>query len=1053
MTDVDIKDFGFFMLRAPAQHEGIANWIVEAETAPSITDRLLQLYALPVVKDALFLASPAFALKLQQELTNGKPSRKCLLTLYKYLIRMSTRATPFGKFSGIALGAIAPGATRMLTGGNHQSYLRYNMEFMDELSMAPLTEKMMKEQSVFYPNGTIYRCSDQYRYYEFTYDGVKRNYKLSVSRATGVLDFILEVSTNGLNYSSIVQCLLDAGISEDKAIRLTDALIENQILVSNLTPSITGSPYGQHLISRLEKNGSKKHADVLNVVKKRFSKAFFPPNPQLELKPLKSILGDKPYDPFHVDTKLNTKNVTLNQAVADTINREVKELLCLVDMAGISEMDRFKRQFRDRYGDQEVDLMKAIDPDIGIGYDETNLSFASSDPVINHIDFQHKSTQPVSLFNAIKSVMTAAGIRNGESAINLASTQFSQFSDKSRLAILPPSFYLFGSLLAEEGEDEKKNNGQFRFHLLGLGGASSLPLMARFAHTDPKLEQKLADLAAYEKESMGDAIIAEIVHLSQPKTANILQRPCFFEYEIPILTSSTLPREKQVPLADLTLSISAGRLVLKSKQLNSIVIPRLSNAHNHKNGISVYRFLSDLQYEGWSPGWRWQWQGLDLDFLPRVTYKHLLLSRAQWNLKPEIYDQLSTLPSDAVHTYLKKKFNIPKLVQLAHGDNELLLNLASEFGAAILLNHLKRHTAVLFEVLPTHADSLADEKGNRYRNEVVLPLQSTNRPHFEKLKEAKPPTLQRVFTPGQQWTYLKIYCSTRQADKLLAGSLSNVIEHLKKDKAITDFFFIRYYDPEPHLRLRFKCSKNPTDAFAQIAQQMNITMQPLIDAGFVRQIQYDTYERELERYGEKYMEYCEAIFCLDSSYVIKFLRHDALEADRASSKWLFSMGQVNALLTQHGLELQEKLLFVKKLRNGLLNEFELKKETTRRLNDAYRSIKPAIESFFSNSLTSSYLKQIHQLIDEKSEELKKLADGHFGQTSKPCDAFFSSTLPSLCHMLINRIFSVKQRESELTVYHFLEKIYLRQLALEKQNRNTPATVLGADATPLYNFHQ
>src|SRR3546814_15464719 len=62
-------------------------------------------------------------------------------------------------------------------------------------------------------------------------------------------------------------------------------------------------------------------------------------------------------------------------------------------------------------------------------------------------------------------------------------------------------------------------------------------------------------------------------------------------------------------------------------------MPRLASAHNPIKGMSLYRFLCDAQHAAGSMDISWNWGALAaLAFLPRVTYRHLVLSRARWRI-------------------------------------------------------------------------------------------------------------------------------------------------------------------------------------------------------------------------------------------------------------------------------------------------------------------------------------------------------------------------------------------------------------------------------------
>ena len=62
---------------------------------------------------------------------------------------------------------------------------------------------------------------------------------------------------------------------------------------------------------------------------------------------------------------------------------------------------------------------------------------------------------------------------------------------------------------------------------------------------------------------------------------------------------------------------------------------------------------------------------------------------------------------------------------------------------------------------------------------------------------------ERYLIPGSEWLFFKIYTGPKSADTLLAGPLRILVTSLLERAHVDSFFFIRYTDPEYHIRLRF----------------------------------------------------------------------------------------------------------------------------------------------------------------------------------------------------------------------------------------------------------
>ena len=64
--------------------------------------------------------------------------------------------------------------------------------------------------------------------------------------------------------------------------------------------------------------------------------------------------------------------------------------------------------------------------------------------------------------------------------------------------------------------------------------------------------------------------------------------------------------------------------------------------------------------------------------------------------------------------------------------------------------------------------------------------------------------VKRSFIIGSEWVYYKIYTGPKTADSILVDFIKPIVDQLLKDGIIKMWFFIRYADPEFHLRVRFQ---------------------------------------------------------------------------------------------------------------------------------------------------------------------------------------------------------------------------------------------------------
>ena len=81
--------------------------------------------------------------------------------------------------------------------------------------------------------------------------------------------------------------------------------------------------------------------------------------------------------------------------------------------------------------------------------------------------------------------------------------------------------------------------------------------------------------------------------------------------------------------------------------------------------------------------------------------------------------------------------------------------------------------------------------------------------------------IQRSFTVGDNWLYYKIYTGSRTSDMILLDIIKPLTESLLNDDVIDKWFFIRYNDPDAHIRLRFLLSEN--SSLAQVVSTFTYT--------------------------------------------------------------------------------------------------------------------------------------------------------------------------------------------------------------------------------------
>ncbi len=232
--------------------------------------------------------------------------------------------------------------------------------------------------------------------------------------------------------------------------------------------------------------------------------------------------------------------------------------------------------------------------------------------------------------------------------------------------------------------------------------------------------------------------------------------------------------------------------------------------------------------------------------------------------------------------------------------------------------------------------------------------------------------------------------------------------------------FIRYADPDSHLRIRFQIQNSK---HAKLLTAWNRALRLYIQSGQVKRVQIDTYDRELERYRPALIEYCETVFSADSQFFLNWLTAQT-DQQPEEDRYRLALLSADALLNDFNFQLAEKVEFSRRLQTIFFQEQDGTKELKQKLNELYRD---RHKEFFD------HLSMNVGLVNERSRTIKSAAgliQAYFSQT--PLDTGHDQLIASLLHMAMNRIFQGQHRRHELIVYHFLARHYESDFARTKK---------------------
>ena len=290
--------------------------------------------------------------------------------------------------------------------------------------------------------------------------------------------------------------------------------------------------------------------------------------------------------------------------------------------------------------------------------------------------------------------------------------------------------------------------------------------------------------------------------------------------------------------------------------------------------------------------------------------------------------------------------------------------------------------------------------------------------------------IQRSFIIGDTWLYYKIYTGYKTSDVVLTEVVKPLAEKLIEDHIVDKWFFIRYGDPEHHIRVRFHFKD--TENIRPLIQQLHSSLRFFVDQDLIWKVQTDTYQREVERYGTNTMEISEELFYHDSKMIVDFL--DMIEGEEGEElRWLFSLRAVDSFLHSYQYKALDKLVLLEQLKTSYGSEFGMSRPLKKQIDQKYREERGKIEEFmnFRPSENPEYAPLL-KILDVKAKSItgiveKTLDHKRSGYLQVPMDNLMASYI----HMLMNRIFKSKNRMHEMVCYDFLFRYYRSAVARSK----------------------
>lgn len=1012
-------------------------WRASTDAEQFVVDQ----YCDPLLEEGLYVANASLHARLQQ-VRNADPAmhsterRNALVSLAKFLSRAAYRCTPFGTFAHVQFAPFAATGTqpqpRAIRRGIH----------LDAAIEARLVDKALLDHewraTLWWQfSSTAHVVGAHLTYVDWIYqENGQRKYRSIELAMNEGLAMLKDRSQEAQPFELLCAWLVvGLDVSDGEARAFLHETIDRRLLLPQLAATAASSCSVDQLLARCTPHAAtlplkaiQHHLHELRA--QAASAASLVPGYQALQATVAANLDAAllRHGAIQVDT-IDDAQVGIDSATGERVAAAV-HLLSMHTARRRTTLDDYKRLFRERFEDREVNLAYALHAELGIPYPAKG---ALGSPLLEDLKLApgvpgEVFAPQLNPFDKLLIERLFASAANGNPPITIAAADLARLPAQTGHA-LAEGLYAHVCILPGDA-----------IELHGIDGRNGLEMLGRFSHLSGELD---AALCAHAAGSARDstAIHAEIIHHPQDRLLNILRRPRLGTHDIVYAGASELPRGQQLWIDDLTVQLAGERFVLRERASGRQVVARLTSAHNYSaKQLGTYQFLCSLQDDDapWV-GFHWPHAVRDLPRLPRVEVAGLIVARAQWVLRKDDIDALNRALAGTGLEDWRTGLGLPRFVTYDHGDNRLPIDLCNRASALMLLDEIiKLSAATVQECL---ALNLAQDGTDTptHSQEWVMPLQLTRAVAPAAQQVAGRLDLDRegpVCASLDQWAYLRIYTGSGHADRVLGQFVMPVMQAAMDDGSIDRWFFVRYQDSFEHLRVRFHSGSDASllTTLARLHQRLGEARKD----GLLWRVVSDDYVPEVERYGgQQAMTLCEQLFCEDASEMRILLEIESAEGASAPPRWLSALASIDAYATALCPDHAERERLLDTLAGNFLNEQapgSARSQALVALGSRFRDMRKELEALRRET---GALGRWQAHLQHSMQRRAALIDALRAQVAPGGEAHMNMVWHSLLHMHCNRLAPSEPRRHEVVLYDFARRL---ERARQAQRRSASLAV-------------
>lgn len=850
------------------------------DAAPERLAWLTTRWSQPELRDAITMASPDLAARVNQLLNDGDPPvkavKKAVVAVASYLTRWQRRATPFGLFAGVTTATVGPAAVRF--GDRHTAVARADADWLTRV-----VDRLEQDHGLRRTLEVVTNNAGFVRDGRFIVAARAEPGQLSPgplretsTRHTRPVRTALACAATPVRFDELAAQVADqlpqAAPSAIEA--MLHALIDGHVLITNLRPPMTAVDPLAHVVATLRASdtehlpGMPALVDQLDKILLELQRHNRANNPRRQAAhravaaEMMAAVVPVAEPPLAVDVRLDA-TVSLPQRVLDEAASAAGVLLRVTTQPfGSHAWLDYHARFRARYGPGAVVCVRDLVADSGLGYPSGYLGAPRARPAWRMLTER----------DAYVLALVQRAMRDGADEIALTDADIDALTVGDPTAMVPPARLELG-VSVHAVSTEAMNRSEFELRIAGAPRTHT-SMAGRFAYLLLRGTDRERLARTYTAGTGPGAIVAQLSFPPRRVHNENVVRVGRLTGEVVAVTEH--PDGDVIGINHLAVTADADQLYLLHQPTGRRVVAHLPHALAAVQMPPLARFLAevgDARTAVFGP--------LDLGaaartlpYAPRIRYRHTVLAPARWWLTTA---DLTAPPHatgdddcwDKALDRWRQRWRVPARVIVCHDELRLPINLDDTQDRRLLNIRLSRA-----DRLELREDSPADGDGWLSRPaEFVIPMALTT-PVARRLPVTA--GVGRTHRPGESGVvHAKLIGNPARFDDILTHHLPAFADSL------TDLGVLRWWtsrhrdmirlDADQHLSFFFRLEA-PT-AYGAVAARLGQFADDLQARGLPNELVFAAYHEQPGRYGHPpTQQIAEWVFAADTAAATAQLR-------------------------------------------------------------------------------------------------------------------------------------------------------------------------------------